>query len=417
MHLPSPFSSGPLFRKFLFAVLCAALATLYSHFIFSTYVASTFATSDAQLVRAIELEPGRADYHHRYGRYLYFVRQDVGQAIEHYRLATELNSRSAPAWLDLALAHQSLKQNSQQNHALQRALAVDPRTPNVAWEAGQQYLAAGDTAAALRQMRTVIDHDKITAPAALDLSWRATHDPALMLEQAIPANANGRVAFLAYLVEHDEPEGAALAWKELAGLKQKFSPELALPYIEFLLSASDPLAAAEVWRVLQTMEPEFPAFHDESAIVNASFEQPNIDGGLDWRSQAVQGVNAAIDINHAYGGKRSLGIVLDGTSIDDVGVFQYLALQPGTRYQFSAFVRSESIAGQGGLRFEIAAPQAKTTYYSSPQLPESDAWQLVRGSFQTPQKIGVAVLRIAHTSAGEPLRGAFWIDELELIKQ
>jgi Carbohydrate binding domain len=416
MHLSSQLSLGSPLRKFLFSVLCGALAALYSHFIFRSYSASSFANSDAGLVRAIELAPGRADYHHRYGRYLYFLRQDVRQAIEEYRRATELNSWSAATWLDLALAHQSLKQSSQQNHALQRALAVDPRTPNVAWEAGQQYLAAGDTEAALRQMRTVIDYDRITAPAALDLSWRATHDAALMLEQAVPANANGRVAFLAYLVEHDEPEGAALAWKELAGLKQRFSPELALPYVEFLLSASDPLAAADVWRVLQTMEPNFPAFHDDSAIVNASFEQPNIDAGLDWRSQAVPGVNAAIDVNHAYGGKRSLGIVLDGTSIDDVGVFQYLALQPGTRYQFSAYVRSESIAGAGGLRFEIAAPQSKTTYYTG-VLPESDTWQLVRGSFQTPPKIGVAVLRIAHSPAGQPLRGAFWIDELELIRQ
>jgi hypothetical protein len=399
-------------------LFCAGLATLYAHVIFRSYRASTFANTDPVLLaRAIELDPDRADYHHRFGRYQYFVRQDVREAIEHYRRATELNSWSAAAWLDLALAHQALKQTSQQNHALQRALAVDPRNPDVAWEAGQQYLAAGQIETALRQLRVVIEHDKTSAPAALDLSWRATHDAALMLEHAIPADASGRVAFLAYLVEHDEPEGAALAWKELAELKQKFSPDLALPYVEFLLTASDPLAAAEVWKVLETMDEQFPSFRDAGAIVNASFEQPNINAGLDWRSQAIKGVNAAIDVNHAYGGKRSLGILLDGTGIEEIGVFQYLALQPGRRYQFSAYVRGESIAGAGGLRFEIGAPQSKATYYASALLPESDTWQLVRGSFQTPQKMGVAVLRIARNPAGQPLRGSFWIDELELVTQ
>jgi Carbohydrate binding domain len=416
--LPSRFSSGSLFRKFLFALLCAALAALYAHTIFRNYRAATLANSDpAQLAQAIELAPDRADYHHRFGRYLHFVRQDAEQAMQHYRRATELNSWLATAWLDLALAHQGLGQTSQQMHALQRALTADPRTPSVAWEAGQQYLAAGQTEAALRQLRVVIEHDQVTAPAALDLAWRATHDAALMLEQGVPATANGRVAFLAYLVEHDEPEGAALAWKELAQLNQKFPPQIALPYVEFLLTAADPLAAAEVWKVLETEEAEFPAFSNSSAIVNAGFEQPNINAGLDWRSRTVTGVNAAVDINHARGGNRSLGIVLDGVPIEEVGVFQYLALQPGTRYQFSAYVRSESIAGAGGLRFEIAAPNSKTIYYASAPLPESDTWQLVRGTFQTPAKIGVAVLRIARNPADQPLHGAFWIDDLELIPQ
>src|SRR5262249_12839380 len=242
----------------------------------------------------------------------------------------------------------------------------DPRTPTVAWEAGQQYLAEGQTEAALRQLRMVIEHDKVTAPAALDLSWRATHDAALMLEQGVPATANGRVAFLAYLVEHDEPEGAALAWKELTDLNQKFPPQIALPYVEFLLTAADPSAAAEVWKVLETQETDFPAFRNGSAIVNAGFEQPNINAGLDWRSQPISGVNTAIDVNHAHSGHRSLGIVLDeGSAIDEVGIFQYLALQPGTRYQFSAYVRGESLAGVGGIRFEIAVPQSKTIYYAS----------------------------------------------------
>src|SRR5262249_22315796 len=118
--LPSWLSSGSLFRKFLFALLCAAVAAFYAHAIHRSYRASILANSDAtQLPQAIELELSRADYHHRYGRYLYYLRQDVDQAVQHYRRATELNPRSAAAWLDLALAHQALGQSSQQAHALQ----------------------------------------------------------------------------------------------------------------------------------------------------------------------------------------------------------------------------------------------------------------------------------------------------------
>ncbi len=415
--MPSPLSSGSLSHKLLFALLVAALAWFYGHAIHRNHRAEVFAAADpARLAEAVQLAPDRADYRYRLGRE-YFARQEVRQAVEHYRRATELNSRLAAAWLDLALAHQTLGQEVQQSHSLQRALGAEPRTPSVAWEAGQQYLAMGQTEPALRQFRVVIEHDRVSAPAALELSWRSTHDAAFMLEHAIPRNASGRLAFLAYLVEHDEPEGAALAWKELVQVNQKFSPELALPYVEFLLNAADALAAAEVWRVLETMKPDFPAFSNTGAIVNASFEQPNINAGLDWRSRAVKGVNAAVDVNHARSGKRSLGIVLDGEAIEEAGVFQYLALQPGKRYQFSAYVRSETIAGAGGLRFEIGAPQSRATYYTSAPLPESENWEQLRGSFQAPQKIGVAVLRIVRSPAGQPLRGAYWIDDVELITQ
>jgi hypothetical protein len=100
-----------------------------------------------------------------------------------------------------------------------------------------------------------------------------------------------------------------------------------------------------------------------------------------------------------------------------VGVFQYLALRPGTRYQFTAYIRNERLAGAGGLRFTIKDAQSSATYFTSAQWPERDDWQLLRGSFRTPKDAGVAVLRLVHSPAGQPFRGKFWIDDLELIEE
>lgn len=418
--MPARFSSASRTFKWLFVLLCLALAAFYFDVISKDYRAAELANSDpAQLARALELAPGRADYHHRYGRQLFMVRQDARGAVQEYRRAVELNPRSAAAWLDLALAHQALGQKSQQNHALQRALAVDSHTPNVAWWAGQQYVAGEQIETGLQQLRVVIEYDPLSSAAALDLAWEATHDPALMLRSAIPPNAHGRLTFLNYLVEHQQPEGAALAWTEVTQLNQKFAPALALPYVEFLLSEkwANPAAAVEVWKTLQIMDAEFPAFKDGSLIVNGSFEQPALNGGLDWRSEPATGVNAAIDVNHAYSGSRSLAIVLDGAAVGELGIFQYLALRPNTRYQFSAYVRDESLVGAGGLRFEISNRQSGAVYYRSMQLPETDTWQLVRGSFQTPKESGVAVLKLTRTPVGQPFRGRFWIDGVELASQ
>jgi hypothetical protein len=120
-------------------------------------------------------------------------------------------------------------------------------------------------------------------------------------------------------------------------------------------------------------------------------------------------------VNHAHSGSRSLGIVLDGTLTDDVGVFQYLSLQRNTRYEFSAHVMEASLAGVGGLRFQIADARSGRAFFTSSQLPEADAWHRVSGSFRTPQDAGLAVLRMVRIPAGQPLRGRFWIDDVELV--
>lgn len=409
---------GSWFRKLLFAALSLAVGGSYVYGILREYRAAKFAgSSPAQLAQALTLAPGNAEYQHRYGSHLFFARQDREQAIKHYQRATELNPRLAAAWLEQALAYAALDQRAQQNRALERALAVDPRTPDVAWEAGQQYLAGGQTEAALRQFRVVIEHDPQSAAAALDASWKASRDVVMMLNHAVPANAAGRLKFLNYLVEQNERENAALAWAEVEKLHQKFTPGLALPYVEFLLTGDtmDATAALAVWRVLQNIDSGFPAFAAGSSIANAGFEHSSINAGFDWRSRPTTGASSAVDVNQAHSGSRSLAIVLDGTLNDDVGVFQYLSLQPNTRYEFSAHVMEASLAGVGGLRFQITDARSGKPFFTSSQLPEADTWQRVSGSFRTPKDAGLAVLKIVRDPAGQPLRGRFWIDDVDLV--
>jgi hypothetical protein len=237
------------------------------------------------------------------------------------------------------------------------------------------------------------------------------------LQEAIPVAANSRLQFLNYMIEHRERAGAALAWSEIVNLNQRFAPELAVPYVDFLLTSNDDAGGAlAVWQFLQSLDPQFSTFTQSGGIVNAGFEQPVLSAGLDWRSTPPAGVSATIDVNNAYKGTKSLAVVLDGTPIDDVGIFQYLVLRPSTNYEFSAYVRDESIAGVGGLRFQISG-QTSTPYYTSGQLPESDSWEQVHGSFRTPKQPGAAILKIVCRPARQHLRGRFWIDELELIAQ
>ena len=70
-------------------------------------------------------------------------------ALRPYRAAVHLNPHSARYWFDLASAYQVLGDTSNQTSALEHAIAADPTTPDVAWEAANFYLVQGENEKAL----------------------------------------------------------------------------------------------------------------------------------------------------------------------------------------------------------------------------------------------------------------------------
>src|ERR1700691_6317239 len=118
---------GPSFVPFLIYVVLAG----------RLFVASFLGDRPerASLQRAAGLDPSNADYRNHLGRYYALVARDPGAAIEPYRAAVQLDPHSARYWFDLASAYQVLGDTSNQSVTLEHAVAADPTTPDVAWEA------------------------------------------------------------------------------------------------------------------------------------------------------------------------------------------------------------------------------------------------------------------------------------------
>ncbi len=112
-------------------------------------------TDLASLKTAVRLEPENANLRYRLAQHLLLVEQSPEAAVESYRTAVALNPHHAHYWLDLASAYRLLSNTDGQRESLEHAIAADPRTPDVAWEAANFYLIQGDNDRALREFHVV----------------------------------------------------------------------------------------------------------------------------------------------------------------------------------------------------------------------------------------------------------------------
>jgi tetratricopeptide (TPR) repeat protein len=134
----------------------------------------------ASLRMAASLEPENADYQYQLGHYFLQTQHEPETAVQFFKSATALNPHNAGYWLELSRIYRRLANSDQQKDALQHAIASDPSTPDVAWDAANFYWALGETDSALQEFRVVLESDP-NSVAALERCWRIKPDVDFLL--------------------------------------------------------------------------------------------------------------------------------------------------------------------------------------------------------------------------------------------
>jgi hypothetical protein len=152
-------------------------------------------------------------------------------------------------------------------------------------------------------------------------------------------------------------------------------------------------------------------------VVNGDFSLPVLNGGFDWLYERSPDVSLALDSTELHSGHRSLSIVFDSRGIEDAGIRQLIPVEPNTKYEFSAYFKSEGLEGAGGPRFLLEDGFDSLSYYASEELKDADFWKLVSGTFTTGTDTKLLVLRIQRVPAGNPIRGKLLIGSVRLVQQ
>lgn len=367
----------------------------------------------ASLRLAVRFDPGSAAYRNAIGVYQ-LLRQSPRDALPWLQSATKLDPSAAKYWMDLAVAQQLAGNLDAERSAIDQALAMDPRTPDIAWQAANLLLAQGATGAALQQFHTVLQNDSQLVAPAIATTWKIRPDADFLLGNVVPQNANP--AFLDFLLSQRETDAAAKVWQSMFAAQESVDRRYLLEYMRYLLANHQVSQALLVWQ--QGAKLSGLAAYQASAenlLVNGDFSLDILNGGFDWVHQPVEGVALALDPAESRSSSRSLRITLDGSGISDAGIAQRVPVEPNHSYEFSAFYKAKDMDGAGSLQFSIQDAYAGTTLFTSDDLRNADFWKKVGGTFVTPSNTNLILLHVLRTPPGSPIRGRLWLDGLQLI--
>lgn len=407
-------------RKRLVAIIVIVFATVYLVLAAREVVADWLGNRVElkSLERAARLDPGNADYRNHLGRYYDLVGRDPAAAINYYKAAVQLNPHSARYWFDLASAYQVLGDTGNQTSSLERAIEADSMTPDVAWEAANLYLVQGQNAKALHEYGVVMANDSSLAGSAIQFCWRIDPDVDGLLRDVVPHNTEAYIAFLTLLQTKQETSGTFKVWNALLQSGRPFEVRYANDYIQYLIRHKEVDKAVQVWqesasRFGRTSYLPSP----NNLIVNPMFNLDVLNAGFDWQYQKQSGVTLTLDPSDFHAGRRSLMIAFDGPGISDAGFYQFVAVQPNTSYDFSAYYKNGEIEGAGAPHMTIQDMYTQAVYFESDELKEAGFWKSVDGEFTTGPDCKLVVLHVRRLPEGSPIRGKLWIDDFHLTKK
>jgi len=331
------------------------------------------------MARAATLSPLEANYQAR---------------LDRLERAVRLNPYLSAAWIELGMRAEAAGDFSRAETALHEAARVD-RTFDPRWTLANYYFRRQNWDEFWKWIRAAAEMSYGDRSALFGLCWRATSDPVLILERAIPPDRGilaGYVSYLAHSEHFQAAPAAAYRWLPLA-VKEDVP---ALVELCDLLLEKTPTApdALRIWNALiergwlpyQRLDPAAGA-----SLSNGAFRISPRSAGFDWRLPSASGVRAVWTES-----PPGLSIFLDGHQGERTDLLaEWIPVLASSVYELSIRARTEDIAAGSGLRCkildsvsgvvlaesEVDAPLAKLRFET---LPESSLVKLTIGYRRVP---------------------------------
>jgi hypothetical protein len=136
----------------------------------------------------------------------------------------------------------------------------------------------------------------------------------------------------------------------------------------------------------------------------------------------VEGAVVSLDSQDAFEGARALRIEFNGKRNLDYGhVFQYVAVQPNTRYRFSGAVRVKGITTDIGPRFQVFdAFDMGNLFQSTENIVGTSGWSSRQLEFKTKADTRLLIIRVARPPSNKldkQIGGTVWIDQVSLTQE
>jgi hypothetical protein len=370
----------------------------------------------ASLEASARLQPWDARTPRLLGRYSLNVTRDYAAALIFLQHAVALNPYDGHCWLDLAELRQVRGEDNESQTALERALRAEPTSTEIAWEAANFYLVQNDAERALPLFRAAINYDPGRTAVAVDLTWRATKNVSEIVNQLLPAQPAPYFAFLKTLTAQNQSSSAGELWHNLIAQRISFPVEDAFPYFDYLLQTQQIDEAEQVWTDLSKVHPEVRDDVTSNLVRNGGFEAEFLNGGFDWRSHPAGQINVSLDTSQSHSGNRSLRIEFTGPAVSDVGVYEFVPVQPATAYKLIAFVKTKELITASGPRLVIEESKTRNTLGTTDEFLDTSSWMPRTAEFVTGPDTHLVTLRILRIPGNLLVKGTLWLDDVKMTR-
>ena len=259
-----------------------------------------------------------------------------------------------------------------------------------------------------------IQHEPEKTGPAIDLCWRATKNVGQVVAQVIPAQPAPYFAFLRILTAQNQLSPASEVWQGLIKQNFRFPVEEAFPYFDYLIHAQQIEQAKNVWTDLSKLHPELQDDATPNLVRNGGFEREFINGGFDWRSGPNGPIDVSLDADQSHRGTRALRIAFTGPAVSDMGIYEYVPVQPSTAYRFGAYVKTQDIMTASGPRLVVEDSSSGTVLASTDEFLETTSWSEHVAGFVSGSNTHLVTLRIMRIPGNPLIKGTFWLDDVEL---
>jgi tetratricopeptide (TPR) repeat protein len=376
--------------------------------------------------KALQEDPTNADLIHHLGSLYYTdpTEANPALAVKYLREAVSLNPRRWDYWMDLGVACDAASDLACSDHAFAQAEALNSQTPAIMWSVGNHYLLTDRPEKAFPAFRHLLDLDSQYLIMVYRLCFRATRDPQAIYDgiAADAPNPSIRFSYLQFLCSLADYEGAMKIWAEMiSGPDPQPDPALVKPFLDLLMDHSQIDDAQEVWGDLQraSVIPPNPPPDAPNILYNSGFDRPPLNTGFDWHVSDSPDLDFDLADPTGYAGGKCVRIEFPvGRDAEYYLLSQVVRVQPNTRYQFSAQVRSDSLTSQSGPRLradEIAC--ADCAVRTSDPTVGSTSWHQVDLEFTTErqtQALRVSFWRPKEQNFSRDITGTVWLGELTL---
>ena len=420
LRLPNPAA------RFAVLALAFALAATLTFFSIRNARAANQAErgTRAGYEAAVGLEPSNPENWFLLGRYWQYslYDSDPALAISNFRRALSLNPRYADAWLDLGTVYESKGDVSAARDAYLQALNAYPASAAITWRYGNFLLRQGELQQAFVEIRRAVYADPKRSAEAFSRCWRVDPNVESILDNVIPPDRAAYLDVIRELAAEDQLAATLTVWQRLVSLHPRVSPADIISFADFLIQKGHLDDAHRVWQDAFQLSDVVTGDPPGSVLWDGGFESNVRGGGFAWVFPATSpGVQVILDRRQKHTGKQSLRLFFDGKrNMNYEGVCTTTRVQPETTYRFYAWVRTQALTSDEGIRFRLSwfSDSGASGSTDSQDSRGTQSWTRVEMPWTSGKDVHrarVCLLRNLSRGLDARLQGTAWIDDISLV--